>query len=409
MSQFVDTVLARMPEPHKYEASMSSSEEGATLLNQGKDTRTVREVVMHYVTTFETRWREAEALRGDVGAEAAGEPAAGAGQRGKDCEGAGKLQGGTAVKSECERGIGAFLDYQLVEEAECNRRIKEDNENAVTISTIHHSKGLEWEHVFLVRFNAGEMPLCNNANAELGGLQLEEERRLCYVAMTRAKLSLRLCHVATMQQLVLSPSPFLQEIPAHLLVRTSAYANGPRSEGGKPVEEEEMPEEAEQICSDGFLSCGFLTRFDITQRGSVSQLFHKWAKTASYKDPTALIGKVKAVVTEKLAAKATSNKALLRQLHPMLQEPQVPSEGIPTACAMRYAHEVIAFEAAPEHVREQYKAARARHFANSNGRAGMEGKPPTTKQLNFLKSLGCPMQPKTMMECSALIDKYKAM
>jgi superfamily I DNA/RNA helicase len=30
------------------------------------------------------------------------------------------------------------------------------------------------------------MPLCNNANAELGGLQLEEERRLCYVAMTRA-------------------------------------------------------------------------------------------------------------------------------------------------------------------------------------------------------------------------------
>ena len=158
-----------------------SSEEGATLLNQGSDTRTVREVVMHSVTTFEMRWREAEALRGGVGAEAAG-----AGQRGEDCEGAGKMGRDTAGKSECERGIGAFLDYQLVEEAECNRRIKEDNDNAVTISTIHHSKGLEWEHVFLARFNAGEMPLCNNANAELGGLQLEEERRLCYVAMTRA-------------------------------------------------------------------------------------------------------------------------------------------------------------------------------------------------------------------------------
>ena len=35
--------------------------------------------------------------------------------------------------------------------------------------------------------------------------------------------------------------------------------------------------------------------------------------------------------------------------------------------------------------------------------------PPTTKQLKFLKSLECPVQPKTMMQCSALIDKYKAM
>jgi hypothetical protein len=33
----------------------------------------------------------------------------------------------------------------------------------------------------------------------------------------------------------------------------------------------------------------------------------------------------------------------------------------------------------------------------------------TTKQLKFLKSLACPVQPKTMMQCSALIDKYKAM
>jgi len=48
------------------------------------------------------RWREAEALRGGVGAEAAG-----AGQRGEDCEGAGKM--GRDTKSECERGIGSLL------------------------------------------------------------------------------------------------------------------------------------------------------------------------------------------------------------------------------------------------------------------------------------------------------------
>jgi len=50
-----------------------------------------------------------------------------------------------------------------------------------------------------------------------------------------------------------------------------------------------------------------------------------------------------------------------------------------------------------------------RHFAASAGRTGMENKPATVKQLGFLKSLGCPLAPKNMMECSALIDKYKAM
>ncbi len=43
-----------------------------------------------------------------------------------------------------------------------------------------------------------------------------------------------------MQQLVLNPSPILQEISAHLLMRTSAYANGPRIEGEKLAEAELM-------------------------------------------------------------------------------------------------------------------------------------------------------------------------
>jgi hypothetical protein len=45
--------------------------------------------------------------------------------------------------------------------------------------------------------------------------------------------------------------------------------------------------------------------------------------------------------------------------------------------------------------------------AARNGWAGMDNKPPTAKQLIFLKSLGCPETPKSMIECSALIDKYK--
>ena len=45
----------------------------------------------------------------------------------------------------------------------------------------YRSKGLEWSRVFLVRCNVGEMPLASCVGAEIGGLQLEEERRLCYV------------------------------------------------------------------------------------------------------------------------------------------------------------------------------------------------------------------------------------
>ena len=45
--------------------------------------------------------------------------------------------------------------------------------------------------------------------------------------------------------------------------------------------------------------------------------------------------------------------------------------------------------------------------AARNGWDGTDNKPPTAKQLIFLKSLGCPETPKSMIECSALIDKYK--
>ena len=44
------------------------------------------------------------------------------------------------------------------------------------------SKGLEWARVYLVRCNAGEMPLTGCVGAEVCGMQLEEERRLCYVS-----------------------------------------------------------------------------------------------------------------------------------------------------------------------------------------------------------------------------------
>ena len=185
--------------------------------------------------------------------------------------------------------------------------------------------------MWIVRFNAGEMPLCSNVNEEANGLHLEEERRLCYVGMTRAKHSLFLCYVSTLQRQLVQPSPFLREIPRELLlhsaVNTASGATRTGGVGGHEGEGEQWGEEGEgeALAADsGFFSCGFLARFDVAIRGSVSHLFHKWGKTSLFKEPAALVSKVKAVVHEHLALKSVKNKGVLRQLLPMLQA-RVPS------------------------------------------------------------------------------------
>lgn len=74
--------------------------------------------------------------------------------------------------------------------------------DAVTLSTLHGAKGLEFEAVFLCGLNKGILPLQNIGSSDLG-----EERRLLYVGMTRAKTSLHLSYYA-------EPSPLLSELPS---------------------------------------------------------------------------------------------------------------------------------------------------------------------------------------------------
>ncbi|HHT67403.1 MAG TPA: UvrD-helicase domain-containing protein [Erysipelotrichaceae bacterium] len=83
----------------------------------------------------------------------------------------------------------------------------------VTLMTIHTAKGLEFPVVFLVRLNQGVLPN-NRALIEGGYSALEEERRLAYVAMTRAKRKLYLtftCDYSYVLQGELIPSQFLKE------------------------------------------------------------------------------------------------------------------------------------------------------------------------------------------------------
>ena len=83
--------------------------------------------------------------------------------------------------------------------------------DAVTLMTLHGSKGLEFPVVFLYGMDRGRFPL------EFGGgdADMEEERRLCYVGMTRAREELILVSGK-------ESSPFLQELPAECVSREQA-------------------------------------------------------------------------------------------------------------------------------------------------------------------------------------------
>ena len=101
-------------------------------------------------------------------------------------------------------------------------KAKEDGEvgDAVEMMTIHRAKGLEWPTVFVVGFAFGMLPhhrslrWLDDDKTQLAADSLEEERRLAYVAITRAKERVFLSWPLQHQTRALSRSPFLSEMPS---------------------------------------------------------------------------------------------------------------------------------------------------------------------------------------------------
>jgi len=102
-----------------------------------------------------------------------------------------------------------------------NKKAAPDDSPKVTLSSIHQAKGLEWEAVFLIWLADGQFP--NGKVLETGDIAaLEEERRLFYVALTRAKnelyLAYPMCNPRSYSgEYYLRPSRFLNDFPAHLV------------------------------------------------------------------------------------------------------------------------------------------------------------------------------------------------
>ncbi|UVO52913.1 ATP-dependent helicase [Sphingomonas sp. SUN039] len=151
----------------------------------------------------------------------------GALQAEKTVEASGRLENLTELARAMEEyeTLGDFLEHvSLVMDNEAAA-----NEAKVTIMTIHAAKGLEFDKVFLVGWEEGVFP--SQRALDEGGLNsLEEERRLAYVAITRARQSATILHAANRriygQWTSSIPSRFVAELPAAHVEHETTMSGG---------------------------------------------------------------------------------------------------------------------------------------------------------------------------------------
>jgi DNA helicase-2/ATP-dependent DNA helicase PcrA len=145
----------------------------------------------------------------------------------KSAEAAGRLENLNELVRAMEEydSLGAFLEHvSLVMDNEAGAQ-----EPQVTIMTIHAAKGLEFDTVFLAGWEEGLFP--SQRSLDEGGLaSLEEERRLAYVAITRARRLAIILHAANRriygQWTSSLPSRFVGELPAEHIEAETTMAGG---------------------------------------------------------------------------------------------------------------------------------------------------------------------------------------
>ncbi|KAK3125074.1 hypothetical protein QOZ80_7BG0599640 [Eleusine coracana subsp. coracana] len=242
-----------------------------------------------------------------------------------------------------------------------------------------------------------------------------EERRLFYVAMTRARKKLYILHVTVdSNRQLLQPSRFLREIPVHLLevqgeVSIGKIPHEPSGDiafdapEGDTSFEKPNAEQTEALpypeLPHGCLANDFLKRFDIDDRSVVSHIFHHWAKKVAFQNPKRLLDKISFVIDERIRGKGYKRKDVLRKLKSFLNGDE----------AVGYAQYVIKWEQIPIEKRNQLNRERQDHFQKQRIENSMGSSKPTAKQISYLRNLGCTIIPTSRLHASHLIEKYKSL
>jgi len=146
--------------------------------------------------------------------------------------------------------LEAYLSELAIDPPDFSRGRPDDDpeDEWLSISTVHSAKGLEWHSVFLLNMNAGRFPLWSSMKNEA---DLEEERRLLYVAVTRAKRNLYLIKpeeiLARGQSYEVGElSPLLAELP-DLQQRVEEKIYAPKASSSLPEGQEEKTDDSEQL------------------------------------------------------------------------------------------------------------------------------------------------------------------
>lgn len=165
-------------------------------------------------------------------------------------EGAGRIENITELKSNAmtlldenpETTLPDFLEQvALVSDLDSY----DGDLDRVSLMTMHSAKGLEFDTVFMVGAEDNIFPSYRSMNDPA---EMEEERRLAYVAITRAKRMLYITHTSyrmlygqTMRNKL---STFVREIPENLIEKTGERVHKPASEWKKPVKPNYLAQEA---------------------------------------------------------------------------------------------------------------------------------------------------------------------
>nr|KYP60743.1 ATP-dependent DNA helicase pcrA [Cajanus cajan] len=407
LSAIITSVANMIPEKYLLEKRAILDVDGGTFLNEDYDIRSVLQYLLDDVSEFlSTKLVEVKSDRE------------------------------TSEDKGCIFVLKEFIDYLFEREKENFRARRKDNENSVTLTTIHQAKGLEWDVVFVVKANESEIPLLHDfkGNVKDTAALVEEERRLLYVAMTRARQKLFILYVMMDSNWqMLQPSRFLKEIPRHLVEVQKCSQQGEINLQELHIKQESLQKETVHCTMDLLIrekqseadvvpmpreildnhsseasnelaefaeannSNNFLRRFSVEDRSIVSHLFHQWAKKKAFQDPKRLLDKVSFVIDERLRQKNNKNKSTACSLSLSLVCPCV------RGCLVVKLFCILNFNFNSMFCTFQ------EHFLKLKIENAMGSAIPTDKQISYLKKLGCTLTPTSRLHASHLIEQYKSL
>ncbi|HLQ11173.1 MAG TPA: ATP-dependent helicase [Ktedonobacteraceae bacterium] len=204
--------------------------------------------------------------------------------------------------------------------------LNEENNDAVTLITLHAAKGLEYPVVFIVGMDEGSLPHSRSVDKPE---QLEEERRLAYVGFTRAMQRLYLVRARRRsfwgESQPTEPSRFLEDIPLPLIAREGASSTRSNRRGEQDEDDYDFNQDTYSTRESGRTYGRGAQETYSTGRGTTFGSRRAKPETSSSRSST---NSSPAIPPSSRSASRTSSSNVTPSLSPKAQSPQQPAEPV---------------------------------------------------------------------------------